>query len=250
MTDRPSFAESETCPKTVWVLSTLSDDELCDGGAEIPAGLAFHLNRCPSCRALADRLRTVTLGLHALSRSEPDDGLEDQAEKQLQQALAHGAVFTGRVQIPEDEFEMPAPTGSLVRTWFHWSNLAAAAVLVLTIGGLYLSYRQSRIADPPIVQQLHPVPTDRDFELVESTSLTAPRSDQKPLADAVKSGKRTSALRRHQSHLEAALADDEGAVQYGVILPDPASRGVYLGSWSWFDKPVENGSTMTFQKDN
>ncbi len=41
------------CPKRLWVILTLSDDELLEDGETPPRILQLHLSRCDSCRALA-----------------------------------------------------------------------------------------------------------------------------------------------------------------------------------------------------
>lgn len=249
MTDRQLTLKSGACPKAVWVMSTLSDDELIDGAVELPTGLAFHLNRCASCRSLAEGLQAVSRGLHALSLAEPADDLEDQANAQLVRALANGAQLSGRVRIPADEeFDSPS-VQTLQRRWLDWGNLAVAAVVTIVAVGVYASYRLTREPKDNMVHQLNPLPTYQTSTPGNSdkSPFTDPENSQ--LADSAKpsSGQATQP-RRHHTHIEAADSDDKSAVQYGVVLPDPATRGVTIVPW--FDKPAQTESNKPFQTDN
>ena len=86
------------CPKRLWVMLTLSDDELVVEEESLPKGLRFHLSRCSSCRALADRLMAVSTGLRDLAQLEPAEEVAIAANGQLRQALQEGATLTGDVK--------------------------------------------------------------------------------------------------------------------------------------------------------
>ena len=71
MTRRDDTVADTACSKQGWVLGQLTDDEAMDGFDDLPRGLQFHLNRCSSCRVLADRLMAVTDGLDEMVKVEP-----------------------------------------------------------------------------------------------------------------------------------------------------------------------------------
>lgn len=247
MTDQQLTMKSNACPKAVWVMSTLSDDELIDGAVELPTGLAFHLNRCASCRSLAQGLQSVSRGLHTLSLTEPADDLEDHANAQLARALANGAQLSGRVRIPaEEEFDSPS-VQTFQRRWLDWGNLAVAAAVTIVVVGVYASYQLTRELKDNMVHQLNPTPTG--FAPVNSDKDSVSNPENSQLADSTKpSSSQPTMPRRHHTHIEAADSNDKSAVQYGVVLPDPATRGVTIVPW--FDKPAQTESNKPFQTDN
>lgn len=133
--------KESTCPKRVWVMSILCDDEALDEPGSLPQGLAFHLSRCDSCRALGDRLRSVSSRLAELAELAPDEALADRAHDQTLSALREGARLTGRVTIPDepDRVTLPVHAGRRLRP----ARYAAAAVIVVTVG----LYGLSRVSD-------------------------------------------------------------------------------------------------------
>jgi len=137
-TERLNF-EAEVCPKRVWVLSVLSDDEALDDPRELPRGLSFHLSRCDSCRAIADRLLCVTESLSALGSLAAPDELADRANRQAQAALRAGGQPTGRVHLAES-IDL-APGNAMARGGWRLGGLrfAAAAVVVLAAATFGLS---------------------------------------------------------------------------------------------------------------
>ena len=125
------------CPKRLWVLATLSDDEALPPDGSLPPGLKFHLSRCPSCRLDADRLMAVSGSLMELSEETPPVEILVRADERLEFALSHGAILSGRVSIPKEnpddcaEFNAPViRLGVLSLT----SRFAAAAVLAFALG--------------------------------------------------------------------------------------------------------------------
>lgn len=121
-----------TCPKRVWVMSVLSDDEALADHGRLPQGLRFHLSQCPSCRVLADGLTSVTDALGLLADLEPSESLTDDADRQAQLALEAGARLTGRVDVVEPM--SPEPSGAGRMGWPRVAGYAAAAVIGLSLG--------------------------------------------------------------------------------------------------------------------
>lgn len=130
-----------TCSKRVWVMTVLSDDEALADHGRLPHGLRFHLSRCPSCRALADGLRSVTDGLGLLADLEPSEALTSDADQQAHNALEAGARLTGRVDVVEPV--SPVVSGAWRTGWPNAARYAAAAVIGLSLGAAGLwSQRQ------------------------------------------------------------------------------------------------------------
>ncbi len=138
----------EVCPKRIWVLTVLTDDE--DATGELPRGLAFHLARCPSCRSVADRLQRANSALAALGAAEAPH-LFERAQQQTLQALRNGAALTGRANLSDDCDDVPLniPIGN------RYARLAVAAsvAIIIAAGGL-LSLRTPQqepgAAHPPM----------------------------------------------------------------------------------------------------
>lgn len=141
-------ATEEVCPKRIWVLTVLTEDE--DAIGELPRGLAFHLARCSSCRAVADRLRRTNSALAALGAVEAPP-LFERAQQQALQALRNGAALTGRVSLDDDCDEDPVR----IRSGIGYARLAtAASVAILIVAGGLWSLRTPRqepgAANPPM----------------------------------------------------------------------------------------------------
>ena len=127
--------DDAVCPKRLWVMLTLSDDEALEAGEELPRGLQFHLSRCPSCRALADRLLAVSGTLRSLADLEPNDDLCARADSQVTKTLDEGARLTGRVSIPDEPERLTAPSHRLgLAVWLRYGTYAAAAAVFLAVG--------------------------------------------------------------------------------------------------------------------
>ncbi len=141
-----------TCPKRLWVMLTLSDDELMEGGETPMQGLQFHLSRCESCRSFAERLLAVSADMRSLAELEPASALADRADAQLRRAIREGARSTGRVTIPDepdagteprarhgapstsgraDLWKFMIPRGQKPAAWARYTRYAAAAMVVL-----------------------------------------------------------------------------------------------------------------------
>lgn len=121
------------CPKRLWVMTTLSDDEIVGPGGPLPQGLEFHVSRCPSCRALAQELRSVGASLGSAGEQEPPESLLRRAQRQTETALKDGARMTGRVDVGNDGAEV---LGSPIPAWWQrrTTPLAAAAIVGIAIG--------------------------------------------------------------------------------------------------------------------
>jgi hypothetical protein len=127
--------DDAVCPKRLWVMLTLSDDEALEAGEGLPRGLQFHLSRCPSCRALADRLLAVSGTLRSLGDLEPSDDLRARANSQAIKALDEGARLTGRVSIPDEPERLTVPSYRPgLGVWLRYGTYAAAAALFLAVG--------------------------------------------------------------------------------------------------------------------
>ena len=236
----------QVCPKRLWVLTSLSDDELLGDDQELPQGLQFHLSRCASCRDLANRLIAVAGGLRGLSAMEPDEALADRAQAQALTALRGGAKLTGRVSIP-DEPELEPPYGGTMPLW-RYGRLAVAAGIILAFTIVGLSHF-SRPYQPAVVKSTPEADTGSSEGETVLESDNAHRTIQGVVDEHLAAGHgnasegsstRPYRIRRHHSHIEAALADEPGSFQSAFILPDPAMRNV--GWKRLFDsrEPIES----------
>lgn len=228
--DEQRKSGQETCPKRVWVLNTLSDDEVIPVGDPIPPGLKFHLARCDSCRKLADELLGVTAVLGQMLDLEPSGELGGQAEAQAMRSLREGAVLTGRVSIPDDP--IPTPTARAVLPWLPYRRFAAAAVILLAIG-LYAMFRP----DSPGIQPgeyphglvTSPKPGDHP-RLIEQNGV--PGAPNPALAESSQKegetirqaevGPDAPVICNHRTRLEAALCENPNAIHR--VAPLPARR--------------------------
>lgn len=142
-----------TCPKRPWVLLTLADDDVGAVDGSLPGGLRFHLSRCASCRAVADRLRQTSGRLAELASLEEGDDLAERAAAQTLASLRHGARFTGRTDIARadlaDEAFEPEPWEVHPRSRAMPVRFAAAAAFALLVGYFSLA-GLSRSGNPPI----------------------------------------------------------------------------------------------------
>ena len=132
------------CPKRLWVMLTLSDDELVVDEESLPKGLRFHLSRCSSCQALADRLMAVSSRLRDLAQLEPAEEVVIAANGQLQQALHDGARLTGRVKVSDEHDLLRKGTDRgnqrVHRSgpgWYGGAVAAAAVVVAITFWGVW-----------------------------------------------------------------------------------------------------------------
>lgn len=142
--DEVQTEDQTGCPKRLWVMLTLSDDELVADEESLPKGLRFHLSRCSSCRALADRLIAVTSRLRDLAQLEPTEEVAIAANGQLRQALHEGATLTGRVDVADKpDMERKGTDRHTQRAhrsgpgWYGVSVAAAAVVVAVTLWGVW-----------------------------------------------------------------------------------------------------------------
>ncbi len=188
LTDQPG--KESTCPKRVWVMSVLSDDEilladdeilLADDeilrindeplrtGSPLPQGLEFHLSRCPSCRALAGELQAVTRGLAELASEDTETSLLNRANRQAMSALMNGARMTGRVEVTTEQIGRP----ETVAAWWRSPkliSLTTAAAIVLAIGLYGLRSMSGHGAGGGL--------TDPNMQMADDTSLTIPKKEK------------------------------------------------------------------------
>lgn len=270
--------EESACPKRLWVMLTLSDDEALDEAGTLPQGLRFHLSRCPSCRALADRLQSVTDAVRAVSDSHPTADLQARADAQARQALADGARFTGRVTIPEEpETVRPVADAHHHSVWLRYSSYAAAAAILIGFGLYWASMfvardnrRLAENADSPPHQgrSLDRARPGADTGLASSKTLQSPdggagaADEQVPgaivqqLADAggdegaeSRAATQSQPARdprgrvcRHSSYVEAAECEDMRCIYRATVLPDTGQRDLGWGR-ALFDTPRHTMST-------
>ncbi len=125
------------CPKQPWVMLTFSDDEALVPGAALPPGLRFHLSRCASCRAVAEKLSGVTTALDGAASESPPDDLVGQAAAQARSVLRDGARLSGRVHIEDEppvvERLKEGPFGLPSRSVSAWIAMAACIGLVFVL---------------------------------------------------------------------------------------------------------------------
>lgn len=124
---RIGFDQETDCPKRLWVLSALSDDEVTDSPGTAPPGLQFHLSRCPSCRALADRLLSVGRSLSEMSLLEPPMETAMQATLRATSALLAGAKPMIALEMEEPE-PVPRMRGAGMLRRYRWAAALATAV--------------------------------------------------------------------------------------------------------------------------
>ena len=243
MTRQDETAPDAACPKQGWVLKQLTDDEAMDGFDDLPRGLHFHLNRCPSCQALADRLMVVAGGLSVLGTAEPPATLEERADAQALQALKSGGGLTGRVVI-EDEAEAE-PASPLTIWWNRTGRLATAACILFALTfyavwhrplaeDLEESHRNFvHTGDPPARLSDNPFTGDEEEAVVQGASHGA--------KDAVEPRPRSAV-----DHVEEAQTDYAGAVQPAFPPFDPSKRGVRI----LIDRPEDFPSTIRLSTEN
>jgi hypothetical protein len=122
---------NENCPKRLWVMTVLSDDEAQADAGGVSTALNLHLASCAPCRELADRLLRVGNLLGALASVSPAPALISGADVQLARALDDGAMLTGRVAI----LDAPAQTLPVRRAAraMRFAGYAAAAMVAIAV---------------------------------------------------------------------------------------------------------------------
>ncbi len=227
------------CPKREWVMTTLADDEVTAPDGTLPRGLEFHIARCDSCRALADRLQAVSNSLASLSALEPVDGLVKAAQDQTRRALAEGAKLTGRVTIP-DETE-PVTGAAISVPWVRLTRYAAAASVVIAATLYSLSRSGPDVPPPsprpeqiavhtqPPVERKQPVEiADRPESRTSETVVDAEETGTAPAPAAMafgSPGARRQRVCRHRSPFEAALCERPHAMHRAMLPATQRGQG-------------------------
>ena len=256
----PYKNQGDLCPKRLWVMTTLSDDVQFDGGEEPSRGLQLHLSRCASCRALAERMLSVTKSIRELGDLEPAEDLARRADEQVTAALQEGARLTGRVEIPEIEDVEPAV--SRRGGWRVFLPYAAAAAVLIAVSAFWVSRSQApreQLADrlapqpetlPAVEPKLAKTPPR---EPIPSNLETAP--DERPAEERLvqsepkkRSPRPSRTVCDFHSHIEAAECEDDLCIHRAVILPDPAQRTI--GWRGAFDNESPIESTTPLRNDN
>jgi len=251
------------CPKRPWVMLTLSDDEAVEAGGTLPQGLQFHLSRCPSCRALADRLRSVTDTIGKMSDLEPGEDVQKRANAQAQQSLAEGARMTGRVMVPDEpEHLRPVSRTLQLAWWVRWGSYAAAATIVFGFGlygltmlagrdgrqiaadgippqnGQHDAPRGPAVRDPYLASEGTADPGRR----ADDASVEGVSGDSEPRLASSTGREPRGRVCRHRSHVEAAACDNPNCLYRATVLPDTRQRDLGWGN-ALFDMPRHTMST-------
>lgn len=241
----------ELCPKRLWVLTTLSDDEAVSGDERMPQGLAFHLSRCEYCRALASTLESVTLGLDQLRDSEPPDNLSFVAEQRVLAAIRDGGVLTGRFAIDDEppvSISRPARRVHFKLTVPRFAAAAAIIVVVGLVGMRTLSVKNRNFTDqagPWLVGgSSAPGSVQHGSVTTETKAPGAVSSTEQQVAEL----ERPAKVNRFRSHEEVLENDDQTGATAAVVIPDSADRGV--GWLMWFDNRPKNRLKHGTQNDN
>lgn len=237
-----AFTQSD-CSKRVWVLQTLSDDETQSPGEDLPAGLRFHLNRCPSCRAIAAQVaRTTTTLAQAGHAAMLPASLAQKANDRLTVALHEGAKTTGREDIaagldytdrhaaaaaPEHEADQPMLS---LKRWLTtpWQSAAAAVIVLAAIAAWQFYPREQQDAATNNSQSTQGSYTVKNIEGGNSGPSPGGRQALPGGGDPVTRLAERPPRRQYSDPVDAALTDREGSVQPAFVLPDPRERGVNL----------------------
>jgi hypothetical protein len=238
--------EANPCPKRVWVLTTLADDEALGADGSLPPGLQFHLSRCPLCRSEADRLKSVSNALHELSTIEPPVALLERADKQLAVALAHGAVLSGRVTIPDnDGADFDAPQVRATALWFI-GRFAAAAVLLFAVGWAGLVVLERDVARTFVTQPTarSDSPPRRVRTSNSATEISQPAASAKDAVAARVAEQPQRAYCTTLPYFDSDVPDDANCIQRAFSLPARGRRDL---AWQppiqLLDKPPPSVST-------
>lgn len=216
-----SSKDGETvCPKRVWVLSTLADDEQTSIDGELPQGLRFHLKQCAPCREVADGVLAVASGLNALGGIEPDDSLDARANERLSNALRAGAPLTGRVNVPDDPI-FDAALEAYRPPWVGYARFSAAAAIIFLIGlvGVF------RFATVETVPSGLTSGTDPRWNLAPGRDAASAQESPEAVANHDSQRRRPAAQTEvclHATYVEAAECDRPNVAH--PAMPTPAAR--------------------------
>jgi hypothetical protein len=214
------------CPKRVWVLTTLADDEALGADGALPPGLKFHLSRCASCRSEADRLRSVSDALRELSTIELPVALLERADEQMAVALAHGAVLTGRVTIPDDDvadFDAPQVRATALR---FIGRFAAAAVLVFAVGWAGLVVLERNVVRSFVTQPTarSDSPPRRVRTSNSATEISQPAPSAKGAVAAQEAEQPQRPYCTTLPYFDSSVPDDADCIQRAFSLPARGRR--------------------------
>lgn len=224
-------AAGTACPKRLWVMMELADDESRTAENAPATGLRFHLSRCPSCRALAERMEAVRTELAAMAAAEPDDDLQIRAESRVLAGL--GGLADSATAFTDDE---PAPHIVKRRPgrWLRRSVAAAAALGLIACGWMLraLIVEPDRLVAPNSFDRWY-IP-DAEFAsnrdaLVIALPLPPPLDSPVNSSDAaalatVADNHDSLIICRFRNHEDAALWDHPGCAPAAMILPGPPDR--------------------------
>ncbi len=221
-----------TCPKQSWVMSTLADDEQSTVEGEFSHAMRFHLARCESCRALAERLLNTVDVLGELGKADPPAELVERAERHAMAAIEAGAELTGRVDVRDVEELDEIPTAP--RWWWRPVRYAVAATILLAFASYWVA-RFTPVGAPGLTgpedwdgRSLVTAPKDRQRR--GAGSPTGPSIDDSDfgerMAGVSPDGElpRLVTVCRHRSNLERAMCDNEGCVRKALILSNRQRR--------------------------
>ncbi|MEK6677199.1 MAG: hypothetical protein AABZ47_16295 [Planctomycetota bacterium] len=232
--------KNTACHKAAWVMSILSDDEATQQVATLPQGLQFHLGRCASCRALADRIIQTSRDVAELSREETPAHLLQSANARTLHALHLGAPLSAIAESVVDDLPIRPQ-----QTWVtRWSTRYAAAALIVISATLwgFLQTKDHKANAPFIGPDTGPItrgqgPDKSNFPLIGNQSgepiILPTNAANSQVADTGK----IPNIRRYRTHEEAAESDDPRIIPTAVVLPDLSQRDV--GLLMWFDKPTQ-----------
>lgn len=219
------------CPKQPWIMSTLADDEQSTAEGKLSHAMRFHLTRCESCRALADRLLDAASALRELGKADPPADLLERAERQAMAAIEAGAELTGRVDVPEVEELDEIPTAP--RWWWRPARYAVAATILLAFASYWVA-RFTPVGAPGLTG-----PETWDGQSLVTAPEYRQRSNGSPIAPSIdESGsdgrmvevspdgesQRLGTVCRHRSNLERAMCDNENCVRKALILSNRQRR--------------------------
>lgn len=218
----------DPCPKRLWVMMELADDEGREQVSAPATGLRFHLSRCPSCRRLADELRRTAEKLSTLARIEPPADLFAKAQAQAMHALQQGAVSRYPDEIGEGQTaaRIPPRQARSVR-WIRGVGALAASLALVTTG--WLAHAWYVGPRPPATssnfsqwyipsEELAPAAASAD-DPVNSEEGTSSDEAWVRVDDAG-----NVRLCRFRSHDEAALNEDPACIPAAMVLPGPPPR--------------------------
>jgi|GEM_PF-5005025 len=147
------------CPKRVWTLSVLSEENPLGDKTALPRGLMFHLSRCPSCRELADRLLAVNGGLAALASQQPEEALVDRANARALAAIEAGVGLQRSSLLSAGEAEWPddllVSTIDVRATWWRPIVAYAAAAVIIAALLVALPFAPRNARDPGLMVERH-----------------------------------------------------------------------------------------------